>query len=52
MSGGGDRLGTPNTSGVDGAGVEEKYIPLTPEHWKQPFIELKDLNVLKMPRVL
>ena len=52
MSGGGDRLGTPNTSGVDGAGVEEKYIPLTPEHWKQPFLELKDLNVLKMPRVL
>ena len=46
-----DRTGTPNTSQVADA-QEEKYVPLVPEHWKQPFLELKDLNVLKMPRVL
>lgn len=52
MSGGGDRLGTPNTSGAAGDAVEEKYVPLTPEHWKQPFLDLKSVHVLKMPRVL
>ena len=47
----GDRTGTPNTAGGDGA-AEEKYTPLAPEHWKQPFMDLKELHVLKMPRVL
>ena len=46
----GDRTGTPNTSNIEG--VDEKYTPLAPEHWKGPFNDLKDLNVLKMPRVL
>lgn len=46
-----DRTGTPNTSQVADA-QEEKYVPLVPEHWKQPFLDLKDLNIMKMPRVL
>ena len=46
-----DRIGTPNQSALDNT-VEEKYTPLVPEHWKQPFLDIKDLYVLKMPRVL
>ena len=46
-----DRTGTPNTSAVDNT-VEEKYVPLTPEYWKQPFLDMRDLNIMKMPRVL
>lgn len=49
-SAGGDRQGTPNTN-ADGV-FEEKYTPLAPEHWKQPFLDLKTVHVLKMPRVL
>lgn len=47
---GGDRTGTPNTSVVNE--VEEKYMPLTPEYWKQPFLDIRDLNIMKMPRIL
>lgn len=49
-----ERLGTPNTSGdgPSGMNVDEKYEPLAPEYWKQPFLDLKELHVLKMPRVL
>ena len=49
-----NRLGTPNTSGEPPSGFnpDEKYVPLAPEYWKQPFLDLKDLHVLKMPRVL
>ena len=50
-SGGGDRTGTPNTSALNDA-PDEKYVPLAPEYWKQPFLDVKDLNVMKMPRVL
>ena len=50
-SGDRDRSGTPNTSAI-GDPVDEKYVPLVPEYWKQPFLDMKDLNVLKMPRVL
>ena len=25
---------------------------MQPEYWKQPFLDLKDLNIMKMPRVL
>ena len=32
--------------------VEEKYIPLTPEYWKAPFLDMRELNIMKMPRVL
>lgn len=32
----------------DGAG----YVPLQPEYWKKPFLDLKLLNIIKMPRVL
>lgn len=50
-----DRSGTPNTT-KDGANdttvVEEKYYPLIPEQWKEAFLELKELRVLKMTRVL
>ena len=44
---------TPNTSqiGADVSG-ERDHIPLQPEYWKQPFLDLKDLNIMKMPRVL
>ena len=31
---------------------ERDYMPLQPEYWKQPFLDLKDLNIMKMPRVL
>ena len=48
---GGDRSGNPNTSVVNDA-AEEKYNPLTPEYWKQPFLDMKELNIMKMPRVL
>lgn len=48
-----DRTGTPNTSQIGGVdGPEEKYIPLVPEYWKQPFLDMKDLNIMKMPRIL
>lgn len=47
---GGDRSGTPNTSVVNDS--EEKYNPLTPEYWKQPFLDIKELNIMKMPRIL
>ena len=49
-----NRLGTPNTSGEPPSGYnhDEKYTPLAPEYWKQPFLDLKELHVLKMPRVL
>ena len=46
-----DRTGTPNTSAMQDA-VEEKYIPLTPEYWKAPFLDMRELNIMKMPRVL
>mmetsp|Transcript_19643 Transcript_19643/g.26562 ORF Transcript_19643/g.26562 Transcript_19643/m.26562 type:complete len:253 (+) Transcript_19643:1413-2171(+) len=35
-----------------GAVVDEKYTSLAPEYWKQPFLDMKELHVLKMPRVL
>lgn len=50
-SGAADRTGTPNTSQV-AEHQEEKYTPLVPEYWKQHFLDLKDLNILRMPRVL
>ena len=46
-----DRSGTPNNSALAG-GEDEKYIPLVPEYWKQPFLDLKELHIMKMPRVL
>ena len=27
-------------------------MPLQPEYWKQPFLDMKQLNLMKMPRVL
>ena len=51
VSGDRDRSGTPNTSVLDNT-MDEKYTPLVPEYWKQPFLDLKELHVLKMPRVL
>ena len=27
-------------------------MPLAPEYWKQPFLDIKELNVMKMPRIL
>lgn len=50
-SGDGGRSGTPNTSQIDNT-MDEKYTPLAPEYWKAPFIDMKDLNIMKMPRVL
>ena len=38
-------------SNMDG-GPEEKYIPLQPEAWKQSFLDMKLLHIMKMPRVL
>lgn len=46
-----DRTGTPNTSQIADQ-ADEKYIPLVPEHWKQPLLDVKDWNIMKMPRVL
>lgn len=31
---------------------EEKYYPMAPQQWKQAFLQLKDLHVIKFPRVL
>ena len=42
---------TPNTSQI-GGDVSTDHIPLAPEYWKQPFLDLKELNIMKMPRVL
>jgi len=51
--GGDNRLNTPNTSGEPPAGLgDDKYTALTPEYWKKPFLDIYDLHVLKMPRVL
>jgi len=47
-----DRTGTPNTSQIGGGDQDEKYIPLVPEHWKQPLLDIKELNIMKMPRIL
>ena len=50
-----ERTGTPNTSamGDPAAGsADEKFYPLAPEHWKQPAIDLKEVHIMKMPRVL
>lgn len=41
---------TPDTSEIQEAG--DRYQPLIPEYWKQPFLDMKDLHVFKMPRVL
>ena len=35
----------------DAAG-DDKYVPLAPEYWKQPFLDMKTLNIIKCPRVL
>ena len=32
--------------------IEEKFYPLAPEAWKQPFVDMRDLSIMKMPRVL
>ena len=32
--------------------MKSDYTPLVPEYWKQPFLDLTKLNVMKMPRVL
>lgn len=45
------KAATPNTS-VQNADVTTDHTPLTPEYWKQPFLDLKDLNIMKIPRVL
>jgi len=29
-----------------------KYYPLTPEYWRQGFVEIANLTVLKFPRIL
>lgn len=46
----GDR-GTPHDSGSK-HNIDENYTPLAAEYWKQPFLDMKDLHVIKMPRVL
>lgn len=46
-----ERTGTPNTSALADP-IDEKYIPLVPEYWKQPFLDIKELNIMKMPRIL
>ena len=45
-----ERVTTPADSRI--APEEEKYVPLVPEHWKSYCLELRELNILKMPRVL
>lgn len=32
--------------------IDEKYVPLVAEYWKQPFMDIKELNIMKMPRIL
>lgn len=46
-----DRSGTPNTSAMADP-IDEKYVPLVAEYWKQPFMDIKELNIMKMPRIL
>jgi hypothetical protein len=43
-----ERVGTPN----DEAHSEEKYYPLAPQQWRRDFTKLKELHVLKFPRIL
>lgn len=48
-----DRAGTPNTSALGDVTMgDEKFIPLAPEAWKQPVCDLRELSIMKMPRVL
>jgi hypothetical protein len=49
------RIGTPKNDDDEksqGAKVQEKYYPLAPEQWKKPFLDLRQLSLIKNPRVL
>jgi len=47
-----DRAGTPNTSALGDQTIEEKFYPMAPEHWRQPTLDIKEMHIMKMPRVL
>ena len=46
------RSNSPSAEKEGSGGNDEKYTALTPEYWKQPFLDLKDLHVIKNARVL
>jgi len=48
------RIGTPKNDDEQsqGAPKQEKYYPLAPEQWKKPFLDLRQLSLVKNPRVL
>ena len=46
------RSSTPNLPPAEGEQSNvAKYYPLSPEQWKKPFLELRNLHVIKHPRV-
>jgi hypothetical protein len=46
------RSSTPNLPPAEGEQPSAaKYYPLSPEQWKKPFLELRNLHVIKHPRV-
>lgn len=47
------RVSTPKADdGETSSPVIAKYYPLAPEQWKKPFLELRQLSIIKNPRVL
>lgn len=46
------RAETPNNSQIGDQTIEDKFYPLAPEAWKQPTLDLRDLSIMKFPRVL
>lgn len=49
------RIGTPKNEDAESNGANkpsEKYYPLAPEQWKKPFLDLRQLSLIKHSRVL
>ena len=47
--------GGPDSDNVSAMNISQQdggYVPLQPEYWKKPFLDIKLLNIIKMPRVL
>ena len=47
-----ERLRALQNNDAHDEGEEEKYTPCVPQQWKEEFLKLKDLHVIKFPRVL
>lgn len=48
------RIGTPKNEDAESTGAkpQEKYYPLAPEQWKKPFLDLRQLSLVKNSRVI